>query len=101
MNKFWTVVGGIFLAVLLTAIVGVVVKNNVPVVKDWVNGWGQEQPAEDENNNENIGDENGEDENITPEEPIPDVNEDENQEPETNLQFFVFENDFAKILISA
>lgn len=117
MNKFWTVLGGIFLAVLLTAIVGVVVKNNVPVVNDWVNGWGQEQPAEDENNgdennNENTGDENGDDENITDnngdengdvtdEENLPPAPYPDDDEPEANLQFFVFENDFAKIFIAA
>lgn len=99
MNKFWTWLGGVILILLLTVLVSTIVYNNNENYKNWVDGWStpkQEQPAEDENNNEN-----GEDENITPDEPTPDVNEDENQEePETNLQFFVFENDYAKILIA-
>ena len=117
MTKFLENLGKFILILLLVALVGVVVKNNVPVVKNWVDGWStpqQEQPAEDENtdnengdenNNENTGDETGDGENVT------DNNGDENipngvpapdgEEPEANLQFFVFENDFAKIFIAS
>ena len=120
MTKFLENLGKFILILLLVALVGVVVKNNVPVVKNWVDGWStpqQEQPAEDENNgdennNENTGDENGDDENITDnngdengdvtdEENLPPAPYPDGDEPEANLQFFVFKNDFAKIFIAA
>lgn len=126
MNKFFITIGGIFLALLLTVLVGVVVYNNVPAVKDWVDGWSttqEQQPAEDENNNENTDNENGDEnnnengdennnENTGDEtgdgENVTDNNGDENipngvpapdgEEPETNLHF-IFQNDFVKIML--
>lgn len=38
MNKFFVWLGGILLFLLLAVLVGVVVYNNVPAVKDWADG---------------------------------------------------------------
>lgn len=38
MNKFFVRLGGILLFLLLAVLVGVVVYNNVPAVKDWADG---------------------------------------------------------------
>lgn len=49
MTKFFTILGGVLLTALLVVLVGVVVYNNVPAVKDWADGWlpAQGQEAED------------------------------------------------------
>lgn len=52
MTKFFTILGGVLLTALLVVLVGVVVYNNVPAVKDWADGWlpAQEQETEDDTN---------------------------------------------------
>lgn len=49
MTKFFTILGGVLLTALLVVLVGVVVYNNVPAVKNWADGWlpAQGQETED------------------------------------------------------
>lgn len=89
MNKFFEVIGGILLIALFVVLVGVVIKNNVPAVNDWVNGWGQQQ------------------EQVTPDEQEPEVpetpTEDENgdEEPEVTTTTLKFGNNLVNIYVAA
>ena len=96
MNKFFEVIGGILLIALFVVLVGVVIKNNVPAVNDWVNGWGQQQeqvtptpetPTEDEQ------------EPVEPETPTEDENGDE--EPEVTTTTIKFGNNLVNIYVAA